>query len=77
MEIKMSKDPMDLLANLVRLLASDNEGERLGAVAAMERILRRFDLTFNDVAETMAAGLWEFIEKRTHAKGFGFGGRLM
>jgi hypothetical protein len=46
----------ELIAKLVRLLSSDKDGERLGAVAAMQRHLDAQGLDFNDLADRITSG---------------------
>lgn len=38
---------------LIRRLATDQEGERLGVIAAMERLLAANNLTFHDLADSL------------------------
>jgi len=44
------------LAQLVRLLASDKDGERLAAVAAIDRALKTDGLDFHDLAAAVERG---------------------
>ena len=43
-------DDLDKVAKLIRLLASDKEGEVLATVSALRRVLSRAGRTFNDLA---------------------------
>jgi hypothetical protein len=51
----IATDTRDKLAKLVRLLATDKDGERAAAVLAMRRTLEGAGLTFHDFAEMV---LW-------------------
>ena len=47
---KLSPVVRDKIAKLVSLLASDRVGERVGAVAAIDRVLKSAKLDWNDLA---------------------------
>jgi hypothetical protein len=54
----------DRLCKLVRLLSSDIEGERLGAVAGIDRTLKNAGMTFHDLADTIADRIVEVVRIR-------------
>jgi hypothetical protein len=45
----------DKLGKLLPMLSSDHDGERAGAVAAIERVLKSHDRDWHDLAESIAA----------------------
>jgi hypothetical protein len=59
----MNGDIRDRLVKLVRLLSSDKEGERLAAVAGIERALRSAGLSFHDLADTIANRIVQVVKK--------------
>jgi hypothetical protein len=56
-----SSEIRDRLCKLVRLLSSDVEGERLGAVAGIDRTLKSAGVTFHDLADTVADRIVEVV----------------
>jgi hypothetical protein len=56
------------LAKLLRLLASDKDGEVLAAVEAIKRTLDLADLDFHDLADVVTAGFKKPEKQRTLAK---------
>jgi hypothetical protein len=46
----------DKVSKLVPLLASDKDGERVGAVAAIDRVLKSANLDWHDLAAQITAG---------------------
>jgi hypothetical protein len=53
---KLSPVVRDKLAKLVPLLASDKDGERIGAVAAIDRVLKNSGCDWHDLAAQITAG---------------------
>jgi hypothetical protein len=52
----------DRICKLVRLLSSDIDGERLAAVAGMDRTLKNAGMTFHDLADTVADRIVEVVK---------------
>jgi hypothetical protein len=46
----------DKLAKLVPMLSSDRDGERIGAVSAIDRVLKSANLDWHDLAAQITAG---------------------
>jgi hypothetical protein len=69
-EAVMALEPgaRDKLIKLIRLLSSDKEGERLGAVAAIERTLHGAGLSFHDLAETISDQIIEVVKEKVVVK---------
>jgi hypothetical protein len=55
----------DKVAKLVRLLASDKDGEVLAAIAALKRTLVIADMDLHDLADALVAGLKPRSTERT------------
>jgi hypothetical protein len=58
----MSSEFRDRLCKLVRLLSSNIDGERLGAVAGLDRTLKNAGLSFHDLADTIADQIIEVVK---------------
>jgi hypothetical protein len=58
----MSSSDPDRLVKLVRVLSSDKDGEVLGAVRAIERILKSNGFSFHDLAESLAGRILEVVK---------------
>jgi hypothetical protein len=52
---KLSPAVRDKLAKLMRLLSSDRDGERVGTVAAIDRVLKSEKLDWHDLAAQITA----------------------
>ena len=55
MSSKLSPAVRDKLAKLLPLLSSDRDGERVGAVAAIDRVLKSEKLDWHDLAAQITA----------------------
>jgi hypothetical protein len=56
----------DRIGKLVRLLASDKDGEVLAAIAALKRLLDVADMDLNDLADVVVAGLKPRAPEKTN-----------
>jgi hypothetical protein len=64
-DAKQNEIDTDKVAKLVRLLASDRDGEVLAAVAALKRTLGAGGADINDLAAALVAGLKPTTPERT------------
>ena len=60
---KLSPAVRDKLAKLMRLLSSDRDGERVGTVAAIDRVLKSAKLDWHDLTEQITA---EPVKEQPH-----------
>jgi hypothetical protein len=65
------------LCNLIRLLSTPVDGERLGAVCGIDRILRAAGLSFHDLASAVAGSALEVDEEAAGANSWIEAGRQM